>query len=176
MGHQIIRQPDGQYAVFSSIVDAWVLFDASPESLCNYYAMVAATEARERTQRKLEQINSGQRPYGQFTMSFDEAEETSVAHTGKTFEEIRAEGGVPWDDEVAVDDELVEGMAESAHDAWWGAYRELGYLSRLAEWGEEFMVPFADLSEQGKEFDRIIMRAIFAFFDSVGIQVVRPTP
>ena len=67
----------------------------------------------------------------------------------------------------------VEAMAESAHDAWMAAYLALGYQSRKAAWGEEFMVPFADLSEQGKEFDRIIMRAILTALDRQGFAVVR---
>ncbi len=69
--------------------------------------------------------------------------------------------------------ELVEAMAESAHNCWWKTYVELGYESRLSAWGEEFMVPFEQLSEQGKEFDRIIMRAILESFDAKGYQIVR---
>jgi hypothetical protein len=69
-------------------------------------------------------------------------------------------------------DELVEAMAESAHNAWWNAYLELGYTSRKAEWGEEFMVPFDQLSERGKDFDRMIMRAILLRFADVGAKVI----
>ena len=67
---------------------------------------------------------------------------------------------------------IVEAMAESAHNAWWEAYKKLGYTSRKAAWGEEFMVPFDQLSEQGREFDRVIMRAILASFDANGMKVV----
>lgn len=59
---------------------------------------------------------------------------------------------------------LVEAMAESAHEAWREAQREQGVISRKAVWGEEFMVPFAELSERGKEFDRVIMRGILKAF------------
>lgn len=68
--------------------------------------------------------------------------------------------------------ELVEAMAESAHDSWWQTYIKLGYTSRKAAWGEEFMVPFEQLSERGKEFDRMIMRAILHRFDQEGFRVV----
>jgi hypothetical protein len=71
-------------------------------------------------------------------------------------------------------DELVEHMAKSAHDSWWGTYIELGYTSRKAAWGEEFMVPFEQLSEQGKEFDRMIMRAILKTFEAKGITLNFP--
>jgi len=46
MGHQIIKQPDGKLAVYSSGVDAWVVVDASPEELLDYYAKRAADDAR----------------------------------------------------------------------------------------------------------------------------------
>lgn len=62
------------------------------------------------------------------------------------------------------DEDLVEEMARGAHNAWWRAYQELGYTSRKAAWGEEFMVEFDALSEQGKEFDRVIMRGILDAF------------
>lgn len=71
-------------------------------------------------------------------------------------------------------DQLVEAMAESAHNAWWATYIELGYKSRKAAWGEEFMVPFEQLSERGKEFDRMIMRAILRRFKDVGATVTTP--
>ncbi len=68
-------------------------------------------------------------------------------------------------------EELVEAMAESAHEAWYKAQLAQGCLSRLSPWGEQFMVPFAALSERGKEFDRVIMRAILAAFDREGYEV-----
>lgn len=71
---------------------------------------------------------------------------------------------------------IVERMAESAHNSWWETYKSLGYKSRKAAWGEEFMVPFDELSDQGKEFDRMIMRAILAAFDQMGLKVVSDAP
>jgi hypothetical protein len=80
-------------------------------------------------------------------------------HEGKT--------EIVWLDIPVDDDEaFIEAMAHSAHQAWLEAYEQLGYVSRLSEWGEEFMVPYGELSEQGKEFDRIIMRAILRVMKS----------
>lgn len=67
---------------------------------------------------------------------------------------------------------IVEIMAEHAHNAWLAAYVRLGYTSRKAEWGEEFMVPYEHLSERGKEFDRVIMRGIMDGFARAGLKVV----
>lgn len=66
---------------------------------------------------------------------------------------------------------LVEIMAEPAHDAWMAAQTREGVTSRKAEWGEEFMVPFDVLSERGREFDRVIMRAILDAFDRNGYEI-----
>lgn len=73
MGHQIIPQPDGKLAVFSSFSDAWIITGASPEELKEYYAGKAADEARKSTQETLDLVLSGARTYCQFTMSFEEA-------------------------------------------------------------------------------------------------------
>lgn len=69
-------------------------------------------------------------------------------------------------------EEIVQAMAESAHEAWMGWYAMRGITSRRAAWGEEFLVPFDQLSEDGKELDRIIMRAILTAFDRIGLKVV----
>jgi hypothetical protein len=68
-------------------------------------------------------------------------------------------------------EEIVQEMAEAAHNSWWDTYIALGYTSRKAAWGEEFMVPFDELSERGKEFDRMIMRAILRRLDEEGFNV-----
>jgi len=84
VGHQIIRQPDGKLAVFSSFSDTWILLDASPEDLLEYYADKAAEEARERTQEILDKVLTGNpvAAYYQFAMSFREANQLSAEHDG----------------------------------------------------------------------------------------------
>lgn len=48
MGQQIIRQPDGRLAVFSSVVDAFIVVDATPEKILDWRAEEAAAKERER--------------------------------------------------------------------------------------------------------------------------------
>ena len=86
MGHQIIRQPDGKLAVFSSFVDSWILMDATPEDLGDYYAEKAAEDARRGVARVLEHVLAGEprKAYYQFTMTFEEANQSS------------REGGYEW--------------------------------------------------------------------------------
>lgn len=68
---------------------------------------------------------------------------------------------------------LVQSMGKAAHEAWMETCRACGITSRKADWGEEFMVAWEELSERGREFDRIIMRAILVEFDRLGYQVER---
>jgi inosine/xanthosine triphosphate pyrophosphatase family protein len=78
MGHQIIKQPDGLLAVW----------DATPGELEDWYADQAAAEARERTRRVLALIEENpRRAYYQFTLTFAEANEKSVAHDGPDLSE-----------------------------------------------------------------------------------------
>jgi hypothetical protein len=85
MGHQIIRQPDGKLAVFSSVVDSWIIMDATPEDLGDYYAEKAAEDARRDVARVLEHVLSGElrKAYFQFVMTFDEANQGSREHGGE---------------------------------------------------------------------------------------------
>jgi hypothetical protein len=77
MGHQIIRQPDGLLAVFSSVVDDWVITDATADELVDWYAEEAAVKGRERTRKITDAVLAGEarKIYYQFTMTWDEAEE-----------------------------------------------------------------------------------------------------
>lgn len=77
MGQQIIRQPDGRLAVFSSVVDAFIVVDATPEEILNWRAEEAAAKERERTQRELDAVLAGdpRRVYYQFTRTWEEAAE-----------------------------------------------------------------------------------------------------
>jgi hypothetical protein len=77
MGQQIIRQPDGKLAVFSSVVDAFVIVDATPEEIVEWRAEAGAEEARERTRAELARVldDANPRPYYQFTLTWEEAAE-----------------------------------------------------------------------------------------------------
>ena len=75
MGQQIIKQPDGKLAVFSSVVDAFLVVDATPEEIIEWRAEEAAQKAREQTQRELAHVLAGEprKAYYQFTKTWEEA-------------------------------------------------------------------------------------------------------
>lgn len=85
MGQQIIKQPDGRLAVWSTVVDDWVIFNATPEELLDYYAEEAAQEARRQTQRALDAVlaDDPKQVYYQWAMTFEEAEERRREHHGE---------------------------------------------------------------------------------------------
>ncbi|MFK0288329.1 hypothetical protein ACIQVL_48835 [Streptomyces sp. NPDC090499] len=75
MGQQIIKQPDGKLAVFSTVVDAFIVIDATPEEILDWRAEEAANEARRTAQRHLDHVlaDEPERSYFQFTMTWEEA-------------------------------------------------------------------------------------------------------
>jgi adenylate kinase len=75
MGQQIIQQPDGKLAVFSSVTDTFIVVDATPEELVEWRAEEAAERAREQTRRELEKVLAGdsRAAYYQSAMTWEEA-------------------------------------------------------------------------------------------------------
>lgn len=85
MGHQIIKCPDGTLAVFSTGTDTWIMWNATPAELEDYYARKAAEAARLGTREIIEQVLAGEprKAYFQFALTFREANTTSVKHGGE---------------------------------------------------------------------------------------------
>ena len=92
MGHQVIKQPDGKLAVFSSVVDDWIITDATAQELEDHYAAVAG-KARAGTREITEAVLSGnaRKIYYQFTMTYEEA--------GALRAYRHEDGPCPWGDE-----------------------------------------------------------------------------
>jgi hypothetical protein len=84
MGQQIIKQPDGKLAVFSSVTDTFIVVDATPEELVEWRAEEAAERAREQTRRELDKVLAGdsRSAYFQFALTWDEAAAKDREHDG----------------------------------------------------------------------------------------------
>lgn len=76
MAHQIVKQPNGMYCIFSTVVDSVIVYNATEEQLINYYIEKEKKEITERVAKVIKQIEAGEKPYAQFTMTFDEMMET----------------------------------------------------------------------------------------------------
>jgi hypothetical protein len=66
MARQIIKQPNGLLAEYSTIVDAFVFVDASEDDLIENAANEAAEEARKRYREAIERAKRGEirKPFG----------------------------------------------------------------------------------------------------------------
>jgi hypothetical protein len=56
MGRTLLKQPDGLLAVWSTIVDDFVLYNATPEEYEDFLVQEAVEEVRERAKRDLEEV------------------------------------------------------------------------------------------------------------------------
>lgn len=89
MGNQILRQPDGRHAVFSSVTDTITVYDATEEEIIEYFAEAAAERARDDARRTLGFVSAGEsrRAYAQFALSWEGAldkDRDQVARRGST--------------------------------------------------------------------------------------------
>lgn len=73
MGLQIIQQPDGRYAVWSSVVDDFVVIDASVDQVIEFYVSRAAEEERRYVRNVVKALAEGTRLYHPRTMTWGEA-------------------------------------------------------------------------------------------------------
>lgn len=73
MGRQIIKQSNGKYAVWSSIVDNFVYYDCIREDLIEAFVEEAKRDIEKNVDDVLEKLRSDEKPYYQFTMTLEEA-------------------------------------------------------------------------------------------------------
>jgi hypothetical protein len=75
MGHQVIRQPDGRLAVWSSTVDDFVIVDATAEEIAAHYAEEARLRAHNDWMAGCARaLETGTSERTQFAMRWDEAQ------------------------------------------------------------------------------------------------------
>lgn len=89
MGQQIIKQPNGKYALFSSVVDDFVLIDADPQDIIDEWVGKYKLDMEKKVAEIVAALEKGEKPYHQFTMSFDEAVKTIKQRHGKNTESLR---------------------------------------------------------------------------------------
>jgi hypothetical protein len=80
MGRQVIKQPDGLYAVFSTGTDRWVATDMTRDQYIEWRVKRAVQEARADAARLLDDVDAGL-VYGGYT--FEEANAQSVESGGE---------------------------------------------------------------------------------------------
>ena len=117
MGEQIIRQPDGLYAIFSSVTDSIHFWDATEDEIVEEYAARAATDTRKRVREKIAHVAAGnpRAAYHQFAMTWEEALAKDRENGGDAHKEFK---GLPMDDQHASQDPEGLGSASDLVDVY----------------------------------------------------------
>jgi len=84
MAQQIVKQPSGKYAIYSSVTESIVGLDFTAEELQDHYANGAAQESRARVQVILDKINADVPAYYQFTKKWEDVKHTVPEELLKT--------------------------------------------------------------------------------------------
>ena len=85
MTYQVIRQPGGELAIFSTYTDTIVMWDATAADVTEWFVERAVADAKERAERILEAVTAGdpRKVYHQFAMTWGEALEMDREHHGE---------------------------------------------------------------------------------------------
>ena len=90
MGRQIIKQPNGKYCIFSSIVDSITHYHMEEQDIINEWVEESKKEIEKKVKEIISELNEGKKPYYQFTKSYEEMLQTiNKIHGAKEVKEIR---------------------------------------------------------------------------------------
>lgn len=94
MGNQIIKQPDGKFAVLNSNTDTLALWDATKDEVIEWFVELELADLERRKQRIadiVDHVDAGnaKAAYFQFVTTWDEALERDQQHDGEAWKEYR---------------------------------------------------------------------------------------
>lgn len=69
---QIIKQPNGKYCIFSSVVDNVTHYDMTPQEIIDDWVNEYKEEITKKVTTIITKLDNNERPYHQFTQSYDE--------------------------------------------------------------------------------------------------------
>jgi hypothetical protein len=72
MGNQIIKQPNGKYCIFISIVDSVTYYNMTENELIKVSVKEAKSTIVKEVKVIINQLKKGEKPYHQFTMNYEE--------------------------------------------------------------------------------------------------------
>ena len=73
MGYQIVRQPNGKYALWNSVIDNFTFVNASPEEIVREKVRVYEEELIKEVNELVVRLEKGEKPLHQLTMTFEKA-------------------------------------------------------------------------------------------------------
>lgn len=91
MANQIIKQPNGKYCIFSSIVDNVTFYNMTEQDIINERVKEAKEKIENDVKETISKLNNGEKPYYQFTLSFDDMiKEISDIHGKREANKIKS--------------------------------------------------------------------------------------
>lgn len=90
MERQIIKQPNGKFCIFSSIVDNVTWYHMAEQDIINAWVEESKKDIEEQVKKIISDLNEGKKPYYQGTMNYEEMIETiKDIHGSKEVKKIR---------------------------------------------------------------------------------------
>lgn len=88
---QIIKQPNGKYFLFSSVVDNVIAYDMNRQEIIDYMVEEKRKEIEYNVDKVLKKLDQPDgKPYHQFTQTFDEViEQIKEVHGEDEAEEVK---------------------------------------------------------------------------------------
>lgn len=71
MAYQIIRQPNGKYCIFSTVVDNVTMYNLTEDEIIDEFVKEQKINISEQVKLIIKSINEGRKPYYQFTKDFN---------------------------------------------------------------------------------------------------------
>jgi hypothetical protein len=78
MSHQIIEQPDGKYMVYNSVTESVEVTGLTEEELVQNYLKIEEDKIRAGVRKIIGKLEEGEKPYYQFTLTYEEALEREL--------------------------------------------------------------------------------------------------
>ena len=72
MSRQIIKQHNGKYLIFSSVVDNITYYNCTKKEIIELWCDEERQEITKRVERRIENIENGIKPFHQFNRTYDE--------------------------------------------------------------------------------------------------------
>lgn len=128
------------------------------------------------------ETNPALTPWEDLPETLKESNRDQAAHIGVKLRAIGC-GIVPWSDwdaeSFGFTDEEIESLAQMEHERWVGERLRNGWTydsgpKDLAKKRTPYLVPWEELGEEAREWDRAAVRGIPAFLARAGFQIVRP--
>lgn len=97
MGQQIIRQPDGLFAIFSTNTDTIIVWDATAQDVFDHFIERATADVKRQVAEILVNVAAGEprKSYYQFAMTWDEALASDEAHGGEAWQDVATRTETP---------------------------------------------------------------------------------